>query len=320
MSANIEKMFAATHGNERLVPWHYEMTKDVTKLIQEAPTSKDALELAGLNWTVDGAPIYDANGDEIKGYKANTRSSDRSVLGVVTDRYKVVQNFEAFDFTDALIGEGVTYETAGSLKNGKTIWLLAKLPQTKILGDTFDPYICFTNSHDGSGAIRIISTPVRVVCNNTLNLALDTATRSWSTRHMGDMNSKLREAQNTLRLANDYLVALDEKADMLANAKMTNDEILSVLDDMFPVSEDMSNRQKKNAEVVKDGIMACMFAPDLAQFVNTKWGFLNAVSDYVGHAKPTRMSANYAENNWGRIMNGHPILDKAMALVGASEN
>lgn len=313
MSHNVESMFSAG----RVVPWHYELTKDVTKLIQEAPTSKDALDLAGLNWTVDGKPVFDVNGNPIKGYKANTRSSDGSVLGVVTDRYKVVQNSEAFDFTDALIGEGVTYETAGSLKNGKTIWLLAKMPERNILDDKFDPYICFTNSHDGTGAIRVVSTPIRVVCNNTLNLALNTATRSWSTRHMGDMNSKLQEAKHTLQLANDYLDALADEADRLANEKFSNEEVLAVLDEMFPVNPEMSNRQRNNAEIVKDGIIACMYAPDLVKFLNTKWGFLNAVSDYVGHANPTRMTNTYAENNWGRIMNGHPIMDRAMALVGA---
>ena len=307
MSANVETMFSV-----RETPWH-----GLGTIVQEAPTSKDALDLAGLNWTVDGKPVFDVNGNPIKGYKANTRSSDGSVLGVVTDRYKVVQNSEAFDFTDALIGEGVTYETTGSLKNGKTIWLLAKMPERNILDDKFDPYICFTNSHDGTGAIRVVSTPIRVVCNNTLNLALNTATRSWSTRHMGDMNSKLQEAKHTLQLANDYLDALADEADRLANEKFSNEEVLAVLNEMFPVNPEMSNRQRNNAEIVKDGIIACMYAPDLVKFLNTKWGFLNAVSDYVGHANPTRMTDTYAENNWGRIMNGHPIMDRAMALVGA---
>ena len=312
MSHNIESMFSV-----REKPWHYEMTKEVTKLIQEAPTSKDAIHYAGLDWTVDGAPIYDGNGNEITGYKANTRSSNGSVLGVVTDKYKVVQNEEAFDFTDALLGEGVTYETAGSLKNGKTIWLLAKMPERNILGDTFEPYLCFTNSHDGSGAIRVVSTPIRVVCNNTLNLALSGATRGWSTRHMGDMASKLQEAKHTLSMANNYLDCLADEADYLATEKLTNEEIHLILDEMFPVTEDMSNRKKGNVEQVKDGILACMLAPDLVNFLNTKWGFLNAVSDYVCHANPSRMTDTYAENNWGRIMNGHAILDKAMSLVSA---
>ena len=306
MPANVETMFSV-----REVPWH-----NLGIVVDEAPTSKDALELAGLNWTVDSTPIYDLNGKIIEGYKANTRSSDQSVLGVVTNKYKVVQNFEAFDFTDSLIGEGVTYETAGSLRNGKTIWLLAKMPERKILDDDFDPYICFTNSHDGTGAIRVVSTPIRVVCNNTLNLALDTAQRSWSTKHMGDMNSKLNEAKHTLQLANDYLDALAENADRLANEKFMPEDVNAVLEEMFPITEDMTDRKKNNIKLAKDGIIACMFAPDLMKFLNTKWGFLNAVSDYVGHASPARFTESYAENNWGRIMNGHPIMDRAMALIG----
>lgn len=319
MSHNVETMFAATHNNERLVPWHYEMTKEKTRLIQEAPTSADAIHYAGLDWTVDSAPIYDEKGNEIPGYKANTRSSDKTVLGVVTDKYRVVQNSEAFDFTDALLGEGVSYKTAGSLKNGKTIWLLAKMPERNILGDKFDPYLCFTNSHDGSGAIRVVSTPIRVVCNNTLNIALNSANRMWSTRHMGDMASKLQEARHTLGLANKYLDALTEEADKLACEKMTNTEINEFLNELFPIEADASDRKKGNIEQAKDGILACMLAPDLANFFNTKWGVLNGVSDWVSHSVPARMTQNYSENNWGRIMGGHPIMDRAMALVGATE-
>lgn len=313
MSHNIESMFSV-----REKPWHYEMTKDVTKLIQEAPTSKEALELAGLDWTVNSMPIYDANGREIEGYKANTRSSDKSVLGVVTNRYKIVQNYEAFDFTDNLVDEGITYETAGSLKNGKTIWLLGKMPEKYIADDKFEPYICFTNSHDGMGAIKVCMTPIRVVCNNTLNMALNSASRSWSTKHMGDMNSKLSEARHTLQLANDYLDALANEADRLANEKFMPEEVSAVLDEMFPRDESMSDRKKHNIEEVKNGIVACMLAPDLIKFVNTKWGFINAVSDYISHANPARLTESYAENNWGRIMNGHPILDRAMTLIGAN--
>ena len=107
----------------RVKPWHYEETKEVTKLIQEAPTSKDALHLAGLDWTVDQTDVYTESGLLIPGYKANRRSSDDTILGIVSDKYKVVQNTEAFEFTDAIVGETedgvVKYETAGSLCGGR---------------------------------------------------------------------------------------------------------------------------------------------------------------------------------------------------------
>ena len=301
----VETMFSV-----REKPWH-----GLGKIIKEAPTSRDAIELAGLNWSVNSNPIYDVFGNEIKGFKANTRSSDNSVLGVVTDKYKIVQNIDAFDFTDNLIGEEMYYETAGSLRKGKTIWLLGKMPERYICEDKFDPYIVFTNTHDGTGAVKIAMTPIRVVCNNTLNMALSSAKRSWSTKHMGNMEAKLSEARHTLELANDYLNNLAIEADKLANETMKEEDIVYTLNEMFPIDDDASDRQKQNIQNTKDGIMICMLRPDIAKFLNTKWGFINAVSDYVGHAVPARLTTNYQENNWGKIMNGHPLLDKAMSLV-----
>lgn len=307
MSANVETMMYV-----REKPWHGLGTR-----VEEAPTSKEALELAGLNWTVDGLPVFDGKGNEIRGYKANTRSTDGKVLGIVSGKYTLVQNAEAFDFTDSLVGEGITYETAGSLRGGKQIWLLGRMPDTKILGDDFEPYICFTNTHDGSGAVRACMTPVRVVCNNTLNMALSGAKRSWSTPHRGNVQAKLDEARQTLQLAEKYLVKLDEEADKLANAKMTDAEIQAVLDTMFATPEKASERQKRNAEAAKEEIVVCMMRPDLEQYLNTRWGFINAVSDFVGHSEPARRTVNYDENRWCNIIGGHPILDKAMALIGA---
>lgn len=305
MPANVETMFAV-----REKPWH-----GLGEIIEEAPTSRDAIKLAGLDWFVQSNPIFDMYGKEIKGFKANTRSSDNSILGVVTDKYKIVQNVEAFDFTDALIGSEMRYETAGSLKKGRTIWLLGKMPDRFICGDKFEPYIVFSNSHDGTGAVKIAMTPIRVVCNNTLNMALHSAKRSWSTKHMGDMSAKLSEARQTLELANEYLDNLSIEAEKLANETMKEDDVIKTLNEMFPIDEDASDRQKQNVQNAKDGIMICMVRPDIAQFLGTKWGFINAVSDYVGHSVPARLTTNYQENNWGKIMNGHPILDKAMNLV-----
>ena len=207
------------------------------------------------------------------------------------------------------------YETAGSLKNGKTIWLLGKMPERFICGDKFEPYICFTNCHDGTGAVKIAMTPIRVVCNNTLNMALTGAKRSWSTKHMGNMEAKLSEARHTLELAHEYLDTLSIEAEKMANETMTEENVITTLDKMFPIDEDASDRQKQNVKNAKDGIMICMLRPDIAQFLNTKWGFINAVSDYVGHSIPARVTSNYQENNWGKIINGHPLLDKAMSLV-----
>lgn len=305
MSANVETMFYV-----REKPWH-----GLGTMVAEALTSEDALREAGLDWTIDSMPIFDGNGKEIKGWKANTRSSDKQVLGVVGTRYQIVQNKEAFDFTDSLIGEGITYETAGSLRGGRTIWLLGKMPERYIVGDKFEPYICFTNTHDGTGAVRACMTPIRVVCNNTLNMALAGAKRSWSTVHRGNMAMKLEDARQTLDLADKYLIRLDEEADKLANEKMTEGEMHKALDKMFPLEDDATDRQKRTVESAKEEIILCTLRPDLAAFLGTKWGFVNAVSDYVGHSEPARRTANYDENRWGNIIGGHFLLDRAMAQV-----
>ena len=188
MAANVESMFYT-----RTKPWH-----GLGVQVQEAPESKDALRLAGLDWKVYQREVYTDSGIRIDGYRANVRNTDNRVLGVVTERYKIVQNEEAFAFTDALLGKGVRYETAGSLQDGRKVWLLARLPKEYIIsGEQISPYLVFSNSHDGSAAVRVAVTPIRVVCNNTLNLALSTAKRSWAMVHTGNIKGKIHEAQES---------------------------------------------------------------------------------------------------------------------------
>ncbi len=155
MAANVETMFFTG----RTAPWH-----GLGTMVENAPTSEDALILAGLDWKVVQKNLVTEDGFSVPGFKANVRDLDNRTLGVVTDRYKVVQNDEAFSFTDSLLGEGVTYETAGSLQEGRRTWILAKLPQRYIIsGDELTPYLVFMNSHDGTGAIKAAMTPIRVV-------------------------------------------------------------------------------------------------------------------------------------------------------------
>ena len=309
MAANVETMMYV-----REKPWH-----GLGTMVMEAPTSADALRLAGLDWTVDQTPVYTDAGIEIAGYKANRRNSDNAILGIVSDRYKIVQNTEAFEFTDALIGETengvVKYETAGSLCGGKRVWLLAKMPTQKILDDDVEPYMFFSNTHDGSGAIKVGLTPVRIVCNNTLNIALNTAKRQWSTKHIGNMQSKLEEAKLCLQLADKYMKGLNEEADRLANATLYKEQIDEIFNEMFPIDDDTTERKKNNINEFKNEYYMCYLRPDIAQFMNTAWGAVNAMSDVVTHSAPKRNTANYAENRWGKIMDGHAIFDQFCSLV-----
>ena len=123
MAANVESMFYV-----RETTWHGLGTK-----VQEAQRLEDALIMSGLDWKVVQESIYTPQDELIEGYKANVRDVDRKVLGVVTDRYKVIQNEEAFAFTDELLGEGVRYENAGSLQGGRRVWLLAHMPHEYVI-------------------------------------------------------------------------------------------------------------------------------------------------------------------------------------------
>ena len=141
MPANAETMFSV-----REAPWH-----GLGRIVMDAPASREALELAGLDWQVESRNIYSGTGAMIPGYRANVRSTDDAVLGVVSDRYRIVQNEEAFQFTDDLLGEGVTYETAGSLQGGKKVWMLARLPR-KYLTQTMGVGNARSRWHNPSGS------------------------------------------------------------------------------------------------------------------------------------------------------------------------
>lgn len=300
-------MYVSNEANNRFVPWH-----GLGVAVDKAPNSAEAIKLAGLDWLVRPQPVfteYKGNKIEIPNCKANVRDSDGKTLGIVTNRYQIVQNFEAFDFTDSLIGEGCVYETAGALQDGKRVFLLAKMPERYILGEKYDPFICFTNTHDGTGAIKAVMTPVRVVCQNTLGLALREARRSWSTRHLGDLKSKLEEARYTLKLANSYMDKFTDMADKLVNTTLTETQAEEVVSKLFPVNSEMSERQIKNAQKNKEDFMLCMLSPDLFKFKGTAYQVMQAASDYATHRDPGRKTETYKERNFSSVLDGNMIID-----------
>ena len=308
MSANVETMFYVG----RKVPWH-----GLGKQVENALSSEEALTLAGLDWNVIQQPLYTSSGNLVDGYKANVRDSDDKVLGVVTDRYKIVQNYEAFSFTDELLGKGVRYETAGSLQEGRKVWLLAKLPAAYIVaGDRISPFLVFSNSHDGSGAIKIAMTPIRVVCNNTLNLALSTADRIWSTNHTGDIEMKLEDAKETLFRAEDYMDKLGNEIYRLNNLNLSDNQVTEMISELLPLQADATEQQEKN--VIKqrnDVTMRYFYAPDLQSLNKNAYRFVNAVSDFATHSKPLRETASYRESLFARTIEGNSLIDKSYQLV-----
>ena len=310
MAANVESMFYV-----RETPWHGLGTK-----VLEAPASKDALQLAGLDWRVLQEPIYTAMEELVDGYKANVRDSDRKVLGVVTDRYRVIQNDEAFAFTDELLGAGVKYETAGSLQGGRKVWLLAHMPHEYIIsGERISPYLLFSNTHDGSGAIKVALTPIRVVCQNTLNLALANAKRSWSMIHTGDIKEKMQEAKDTLFLAENYMDELGKEFEALRMKKLTDKRVMEYIEILLPIEDGSTPQQEKNMKRLREDMKIRYFdAPDLQGVGKNAYRFVNAVSDFATHAEPLRRTANYKENLFSRTVDGNPMIDKAYQMVSAA--
>ena len=311
MAANVESMFYT-----RKKPWH-----GLGVQVQEAPESKDALRLAGLDWKVYQREVYTDSGIKIEGYRANVRNTDNKVLGVVTERYKIVQNEEAFSFTDALLGKGVRYETAGSLQEGKKVWLLARLPKEYIIsGEQISPYLVFSNSHDGSAAVRVAVTPIRVVCNNTLNLALSTAKRSWAMVHTGNIKSKIHEAQETLFMAENYMSKLGKEFEELKRQKLSERQVKEYIELLLPLEKTTSLVTAKNVKKLRDDLRARYYdAPDLQDVGgNNAYRFINAVSDFATHNEPLRRTANYKENLFMRTMDGNPMIDRAYQIVKAA--
>lgn len=307
MSANVETMFYT-----RVAPWH-----GLGVCVENAVSSEKALKVSGLDWSVVQNSIITEESVPIPGYKANIRNTDNKILGVVSDRYKVVQNAEAFAFTDALLGDGVTYETAGSLQDGRKIWLLAKLPKKYTIGgEQIEPYLVFSNSHDGSGAIKVAMTPVRVVCQNTLNLALSTAKRVWSAAHVGEISEKMYQARNTLLLAEKYMVELGDEFSRLSKVTLTDRKVMEYIEMLLPMDENPSAARRRNIDRIREDLKIRYFkAPDLEQVGNNAYRFMCAVSDFATHAKPLRETRNYRENVLGKTIEGNPLIDKAYDIV-----
>ena len=174
MSANVESMMY--HGER---PWH-----KLGKPLDHPATATEAITAAGLDWSVTLSPCYaGGEGDEvdapkylpIAGKRAVVRTDRQLAIGVVGTRYRPIQNTDAFGFFDAVVGEGkAIYETAGSLNDGRRIWMLARVPGDIWVADedNVKKYLLLCNSHDGGSPLRALFTPIRVVCENTLRAAL----------------------------------------------------------------------------------------------------------------------------------------------------
>lgn len=300
MSSQVETMFFAGE-----TPWHGLGTK-----VDEALNSEEAIKTAGLDWYVVQSPVQ-VDGNDIEGYAANVRSIDGKVLGITSDKYVPVQNKEAFNFTDLLIGTGAVYETAGSLKEGKLVWLLAKLEGRKIMGDEVQQYLTFATGHDGKTPVKVFDTSTRIVCANTYQLAINGAKRIWSFEHSSGIHEKIAQSIETLKNARNYMDSLEERAIELYNQKINGDQLNKILDQVFGDETLFIDQPMKQKRIImlKDRLVEIyQNKNDLQNFRGTAWGVYNAGADLAAHQTPTFNTANAKERVWLSYIEGNKLL------------
>ena len=278
-------------------PWHGLGVKVPADLSPE-----QMLEKAGLNWTVEKKPaFFELNGEKRSvGWSALTRSSDDSVLDIVTNDWNPVQNTEAFKFFDEYCQMGdMEMHTAGSLKNGQIVWALAKVKESFELfkGDQVDSYLLFTNPHRFGQAIDVRFTPIRVVCNNTLTLSLSQKSEQVvKINHRTVFNAE--EVKQMLGIATDKLTRYKEMARFLGSKQYKEETVKEYFKTIFPSLSAEQNQVSKGAQKA----LEVLHTQPGAQFAEGSWWqAFNAVTyltDHViGRSNDTRLqSAWYGAN------------------------
>jgi phage/plasmid-like protein (TIGR03299 family) len=314
----------------REMPWH-----GLGTVLDEYPGSiKEALELSGLDWNIVQRPVHypvitDVGGQEITTYPQannfwlNVREDTNDVLGVVTERYKTIQNNEAFEFMDNLIGTQMMYETAGSLYGGKKVWVLCKLPDyIQVAGDDVSQYVFISNAHDGKSSCLVSVSPIRIVCANTLGWAINKAKqgqRTYTVRHTGNISAKLHEARNVMGITIDYYKQFKELGDQMALTQFSERSLADVLDALYPVEGSMGDRAITNREVAKGTIMSIFRGEGVrgdttGNAPGTKWCAANAIAEYADYGRKMTKRGNQV----ARSFDDNAIKQRGFDLVLAA--
>lgn len=286
--------------------WH-----NLGQIVQDYPSSEEAIKYAGLDYQVIKTPLYTTGSDiiqtadsieirdneiEVPDYFANIRSDNNTVLGVVGKDYHIVQNREAFNFFDAIVGgdEGIQYETAGALGNGERIFITAKLPDYIRVGngdDVTEKYIFLTTSHDGSGSITAAFTPIRIVCQNTLNASLRSMSNVVRIKHTAGAKQRLEDAHKVMGLANTLSDQLECIFNEWTKVRVTDREVRKLIQLALCPNKETLDLIKKGADddistvfknTIEDAFGYAMMS-DTQQMETTKgtlYGAYNAVTGY----------------------------------------
>ena len=273
-------------------------------VIDEPVSTQEMLELAHLaGWNVRLEAVDlpgRSNSDYFATVRTNPFDGGNDVLGIVGERYKVLQNEELFTFGDALL-DGGQWETAGSIKEGKVVFgSLALDRQTDLdpkgRGDKVNNYLLVHTSHDGSLAIQASVTPVRVVCQNTLNLAVGAkgrgAKQSFRIRHTATVQGKVQAAREALGLANKYLDEFDKMAQAMIETEVTKAQFDKVVETLYPKPEKDSKGSMKKWETKVD-LLNSIYVGDYNNTISgTAWGVANALTERLDWYRNARGGNN----------------------------
>lgn len=291
--------------------WH-----GLGQIVTDYPTSAEAIKHAGLDYEVIKSPLYTNasniidpsdnleivnNEVNVPNYFATIRTDNNAVLGVVGKEYHIVQNREAFSFFDAIVGgtDGILYETAGALGNGERIFITAKLPDYIRVGngdDVTEKYIFLTTSHDGSGSITAAFTPVRIVCQNTLNASLRNMSNVVRIRHTSGAKQRLENAHKVMGLANEFSNQLEDIFNNWAKVKVADNEVKKMIQfALCPNKETLQHLKAGNDDEIStvfkntvEDAFAYAMTSDSQQMNTTKgtlFGAYNAVTGYYQNVR-----------------------------------
>ena len=274
----------ASFASLREPAWH-----GLGTILESEVTTSEMLQVAHLaGWNVRLEDVT-LPGRSHKNYFAVTRTNpfdgDADVLGVVGERYKVLQNEELFSFADNML-DGGRWETAGSIKNGTVVFGSLALDREVVLdesgvGDKINTYLLVHTSHDGSLAVQASVTPVRVVCQNTLNYALSGVKQSYKIRHTSTVTGKVQAAREALGLANKYLDEFETEAQTLIQKEITADTFFDIIKAAYPEPDkDVKGSLTKWTNKV-DTLWDIYQGDTVAQagIMNTAWGAYNTLTE-----------------------------------------
>lgn len=267
------------------VPWHG------LGVHMDAPaTARETIAAAGLDYEVDLVSMTTTDGIPVPQKRAVDRTDTNDVLGVVGGNYVPVQNRQAFNFLDAVVADGgLRYHTAGALRKGERIWLLAKLPgqiRVRFSEDVSEKYLLLSNSHDGSSTLRVHYTSIRVVCSNTLSLAdRESRGEGIAIRHQGNLASKVRQAQDVLGLAKRYFDDLEGQIDLMARHYPSYSQVAAYFKNLVPDPEEGNKARAQNVRSELFRLYENGKGQDIPEIRGTTWAVLNSVTEYVDHLR-----------------------------------